>query len=145
MPAPRRGYSISPNSTTALSTSWSSAVALTTVATDANSEATPATGLLSALEVEVSDIAAGATSIQAMFFYDSACTRVLCGPSGASTLYTSSTDGAVGIDVGRWYRTPSTAVSSTIAPGTIYAKFKTDTGTANLRAYGARLHWTDQS
>jgi hypothetical protein len=142
MPSVRRGYVVSPAATQDLTNAWSSAIALTVVTTDENSERCPADGYFSDLEIDFSDIS-GSVSVQVTLFYDSACTRVVAGPSGAGTFLNISNAGNVGIFLGKTYRYPSAAVSSTSVPGTVYAKFKLDAGTAKITAYGVRLHWGD--
>lgn len=141
----RIGYAVSPDAVVALDTTWdgvaNAPIPLTRVDADARSFAMLTAMLLGSLDLDIDTVAGGATTVQAMLTWDAAGTKVIAGPSGASTLWAGA-----GAPAGRSGTSilvsdrPAMAPGG-IDPGIVYLWLRLDAGTANLSAKGARLNW----
>lgn len=137
-------FAVSPNATSDLTTAWlSTPILLTYVADDPASAILPQSGFLTDLELNIQDIAGGATAIQAALHYNLAETKALAGPTDSATFWIhpdTATLGSIGFTL---------ANKSFKRPGTgsigVYLNLRLNAGTAKLSALGARLHGYDAS
>lgn len=144
---PCRGYVVSPNATQDLTTAWLSVpIALTSLAASVDRGSSrpllPSAGYLSDLELDLQDLAGGATAIQAMLYYNITKRKRLAGPTDSATFEidnAATTFGGIGFALAKSYRTP---VLFGATPA-VYLNLRVNAGTAKLSALGARLHWTD--
>lgn len=135
-----KGYVRSPNSTTALSTSWSSGILLSATG-DTGATALPSSPHLLDLKVALSSVTDG-VQVYAYLSFDSAGAYPMAGVSAAATV--ASISGSVGGCV--------LSLDLTIPPyragqttGRCYLWLKLSAGAATLIARGAVLGWSDEA
>lgn len=135
-----KGYVRSPNSTTALSTSWSSGILLSATG-DTGATALPSSPHLLDLKVLLSSATDG-VQVYAYLSFDAAGAEVMAGVSAAATVAVIS--GGLG--------GCAFSLDLTIPPywagetrGQCYLWLKLSAGVATLTARGAVLGWSDEA
>jgi hypothetical protein len=100
----------------------------------------PGAGHFSDVEVDLTDIAGGATSITAVLTWKSDGTLHCAGPSDASTFFLTladATKGGIALRLDKHFRIPTGVTTE----GNVYLWLKVNAGTAKCNA--ARLNWND--
>lgn len=141
MPSPAAGFVTSPHAQQALTTSFA-VMKLSAVVTDfANAKAFGGQTYFGDLEIDLDTVAGGATALTAMLTYDLLGLYSMAGPSASTTFATLS--GALGTLTFAIDKPKTLPARATIVAGECYLWLKTNAGTANVSASGARLHWRD--
>lgn len=136
----QRGYVISPASTAALTTSWSSGILLSTTG-DTAAKALPTSPHLTDLTVKLTGATDG-VQVYAYLSYDAAGAKPAAGVSAAGTVAViSGTNGgcAFSLDITKpFYWGGETR-------GQLYLWLKLSAGVATLASQGAVLGWSDSA
>jgi len=121
--------------TQSLTTAFSGVACITDTANEANSQAFPAKGNISHIEIEIESSVGSPTTVDAYLTWDAAGDRIVT-PATAQTITTgTATSGGVVYYVGVQYNRPDDAVAGSIY---VWARVNTGTATAHTRVYWRR-------
>ena len=137
------GFLVSPNATQAVTSAWAAFRLAAVSAASVNSRAPGGSAYLTDLELDLDTVAGGATTIQAMLTYDSAGLSTVAGPTAATTFVTlSGTLGSASFAIDKLKTWPARGATMPTT-GELYLWLRTNAGTCNVTAGGARLQWRD--